>query len=110
MVEACAEGFHIDMWAGQKFRLEVWIEKDALVGVIEGVCQEFDVPFFSCRGYTSQSEMWGRKGFQRTRLGGRTPVIFHLGDHDPSGGHMTRDIAERLELFMGGVRLPNAWR
>jgi hypothetical protein len=38
---------------------EVWIEKDALVGVIEGVCEELDVPFFSCRGYTSQSEMWG---------------------------------------------------
>jgi hypothetical protein len=33
------------------------IEKDALVGVIEGVCQQLDVPCFSCRCYTIQSEM-----------------------------------------------------
>jgi hypothetical protein len=37
---------------------------------------------------------------------GRTPVILHFGDHDPSGMDMTRDIRERLELFAGGeVRL-----
>lgn len=32
---------------------------------------------------------------------GKTPVIIHLGDHDPSGIDMTRDIAERLALFSG---------
>jgi hypothetical protein len=35
-----------DVWAGQIYRPEVWIEKDALVGVIEGVCDEFRVPHF----------------------------------------------------------------
>jgi hypothetical protein len=48
-----------DLWCGQDYYLEVWIEKDALVGVIEGVCERWDVPYFSCRGYPSQSEMWG---------------------------------------------------
>lgn len=114
IVKACAQQFHIDMWADQEFRLEVWIEKDALVGVIEGVCREFDVPFFSCRGYTSQSEMWAGAmrmlEHKRIRNGKRvehnqTPVIFYLGDHDPSGKDMTRDIVDRMELFMGGLRL-----
>ena len=55
---AVAQQFRIDKWANQPYRPEVWIEKDALSGVVEGICTELDVPFFSCRGYTSQSEMW----------------------------------------------------
>ena len=59
IVQTCAKQFWMDHWHGQPYRIECWIEKDALVGVIEGVCNEFDVPFFSCWGNTSQSEMWG---------------------------------------------------
>jgi hypothetical protein len=106
LVRACADQYHVDMWEGQEWRPEVWIEKDALVGVIEGVCDEFDVPYFSCRGYTSQSEMWAAG--QRLKMYGRheqTPIIFHFGDHDPSGKDMTRDITDRLELFMGGLEV-----
>jgi hypothetical protein len=104
IVEAVAAQFRIDKWATQPNRVEVWIEKDALVGVIEGVCQEMDVPYFSCRGYTSQSEMWSAamrlKGYVRDH--NQTPVILHFGDHDPSGIDMTRDIRDRLQLFMRG--------
>ncbi len=107
IINAVARSYHIDMWANQKYRPEVWIEKDALAGVIESVCQELDVPYFSCRGYTSQSEMW--VGAQRienwSQDKDQIPVIFHFGDHDPSGKDMTRDIVDRLELFMGGVKL-----
>lgn len=103
ILRASARGYREDRWATQPFRPEVWIEKDALIGVIEPVCRRLDVPFFSCRGYTSQSEMWGAS--QRLIAAtdaGQTPMIFHLGDHDPSGIDMTRDIAERLTLFTWG--------
>jgi hypothetical protein len=111
IVETCSEQFDVDMWADQEFRPEVWIEKDALVGVIDEVCRFLDVPYFSCRGYTSQSEMWAgamrlQYWVKEGRDGrGQTPVVFHLGDHDPSGKDMTRDIRDRLQLFMGGIRL-----
>ena len=101
IIEACAKQFRLDKWDSQKNRVEVWIEKDALVGVIDGVCKEHDVPYFSCRGYTSQSEMWAAS--QRLRVhaeNGQLPVILHLGDHDPSGLDMSRDIKDRLKLFM----------
>lgn len=49
IVSAVARQYHIDMWKGQTYRPEVWIEKDALVGVIAGVCEELDVPYFSAR-------------------------------------------------------------
>jgi hypothetical protein len=100
IVRACADQFAVDLWDTQGNYVEVWIEKDALVGVIEGICTELDVPYFACRGYTSQSEMWGaaQRLIERENRGKKTTII-HLGDHDPSGIDMTRDIQDRLELF-----------
>lgn len=101
-LDRLAGWYHIDLWANQQYRPEVWIEKDALAGVITGVCQENDVPYFSCRGYTSLSEMW--RASERLRGYARfsqTPYIIHFGDHDPSGIDMSRDIMARLrETFM----------
>jgi len=92
--------FHYDMWKHQDTRLEVWIEKEALVGVIEGVCNQYKVPYFACRGNSSQSEMYvAAQRFQEHNERGQRTVILHLGDHDPSGIDMTRDNADRLELF-----------
>jgi hypothetical protein len=106
IVDAVAKQFRMDMWEGQTYRPEVWIEKDALVGVIEGVCHQYDVPFFSCRGYTSQSEMWSAsQRMIKHAENGQVPYILHFGDHDPSGKDMSRDIAARLNMFMdeGGL-------
>lgn len=102
IIEACAESFMIDRWKNQGYRPEVWIEKDALIGVISGVCKLFDVPYFSCRGYTSQSSMWkaGRKMLVSIRMD-QIPVILHLTDHDPSGLDMSSDIENRLTMFTG---------
>lgn len=102
IIQACADQFRLDHWQGQTYRPEVWIEKDALVGVIERVCEENDVPFFSCRGYTSQSELWGAAmRLKRHAERGQTPIVFHFGDHDPSGVDMSRDITDRLALYAG---------
>jgi hypothetical protein len=101
IVQGAAYSFRTDLWASQPYRPEVWVEKDALIGVIARVCEREDVAYFSCRGYTSQSELWGAaQRLERSAAAGQVPVIVHLGDHDPSGIDMTRDIAARLELFM----------
>lgn len=106
VIQSAAYSYHRDLWTGQKQRVEVWIEKDALVGVIERICHRYDVPFFSCRGYTSQSEMWAAaqrlKDYKAT---GQAVTIIHMGDHDPSGKDMTRDIQERLTMFGAGAKV-----
>ncbi len=103
ILESARDSYHRDLWANQSKRLEVWIEKDALVGVIESICQQNDVPFFSCRGYVSDSEMWaGAMRNLRHRKSNQDVLILHLGDHDPSGIDMTRDITDRLRLFSFG--------
>jgi hypothetical protein len=102
IIDAVSSRFRMDKWVGQTYRPEVWIEKDALVGVFQDVCDEFNVPLFSCRGYTSQSEMWaGAQRMKRHIQKGFTPVILHFGDHDPSGKDMSRDIVDRIEMFTG---------
>lgn len=99
-VRSLAQQFQIDKWDGQRYRPEVWVEKDALIGVIGQICRKLDVPYFSCRGYTSQSEMWvAAQRMEEYDTEGATPIVIHLGDHDPSGIDMTRDIEDRLRLF-----------
>lgn len=106
IVRATAHSYRTERWANQPNRVEVWIEKDALVGVISGVCGRNDVDYFSCRGYTSQSELWGAARRMRSyQDAGQQPIVIHLGDHDPSGIDMTRDIAERLVLFGADVKV-----
>ena len=104
--------FNHDLWKDQPNRVEVWVEKDALVGILQSVCPNQDVAFFSCRGYTSSTEIWGAA----QRIGaymaaGQEVVILHLGDHDPSGMDMTRDIEDRMRLFLkkDETRAHTAW-
>ncbi len=107
LIDACASQYRSDIWAKQPIRPEIWIEKDALIGVIEPVCNVFRIPYFACRGYSSQSEQW-RAGhrFRRHIRNDQRIMILHFGDHDPSGVDMTRDNEERLRLFAhayGGI-------
>lgn len=100
LLDSAIGWYAVDKWASQDYYIEIWIEKDALVGVIEGVCNALEVPHFACRGYNSQSEMW-RAGvrFKDAQHRGKHPVIIHLGDHDPSGLDMSRDLRDRMGLF-----------
>ena len=71
-----------------------------MVGVIDRICYDLNIPYFACRGYVSQSEQWAAgKRFEEYIQGGQHPVVIHLGDHDPSGIDMTRDIDDRLAMF-----------
>jgi hypothetical protein len=105
ILRASASSFKLDVWDAQPHYVEAWIEKDALVGVIAGVCNRHRINFFSCRGYTSQSAMW-RAAERMIRQGyGHTCHVLHLGDHDPSGMDMTRDIEDRFRLFGASVQV-----
>jgi hypothetical protein len=101
-VASARAGYKVDLWRGQPFRPVVGVEKDAMIGVIGNVCHDLRVPFCSFRGYSSQSQQW-RLGQQLAGSvrDGQRPILFHLGDHDPSGLDMTRDNRERLSMFAG---------
>jgi hypothetical protein len=106
IIDSARAGYYKDHWEDMDVYVEVWVEKDALIGIVQKVCNKLDVPNFSCRGYTSQSEMWrAAQRFIEKEEGARYNILIHLGDHDPSGIDMTRDIEERLKFFNARVQV-----
>lgn len=102
IIRACANQFRIDKWGNQEYRPFIWVEKEALAGVISRACSDEDiqVDYVSCRGYMSSSTIWREaQNIKQVYSNDQLPVIIHLGDHDPSGIDMTRDNIERLELY-----------
>jgi hypothetical protein len=103
IIGAAARSYRENLWHGQRYRPEVWIEKDALLGVIEGVCTEYRVPYFATRGNNSRTlQRQAGKRFAAYRDQGLIPLVLHLADHDPNGIDMTRDNIERLALYSRG--------
>ena len=102
ILRGAAKQYQRDLWEYQPFYCEVWVEKEALAGVVERACSDRRVPHFSCRGYVSQSEMYTAANRLHDESGRVDGIrIIHLGDHDPSGIDMSRDIQDRLRLLMG---------
>lgn len=104
IVRSAAQSFHMDMWKNQAERVFVIVEKAALAGVLGGICRQYDVPLLAARGYPSVSVVreMVMEHIKPAMEAGQVPVILHLGDHDPSGIDMTRDLGERLRLFVDG--------
>ena len=89
-----------DLWENQPMRVEVWIEKDALIGVISGVCHDLDVDYFALRGYASHTSLHdAARRIIRYNEEGQGVLILHMGDHDPEGMDITRDIEEKMHVF-----------
>lgn len=98
ILASCAASYHEDLWSNQDHRVIVIVEKEALAGVLERTCREWDVPLLPARGYPSATTLRElAKG--RIMRASQQIVVLHLGDHDPSGIDMTRDLKERLSLF-----------
>ena len=95
-----AYSYRESLWEDQPSRIEVWVEKEALAGVIGGCAARLDIDSFACKGYASSSSMYeAAKRHKRYIDDGQNVVILYLGDHDPSGLDMDRDILERLNLM-----------
>jgi hypothetical protein len=103
IIDSAMSQYRIDKWKNQDYHIEVWVEKDALIQVVGKASTYYEVSYFSCRGYVSQSAMY--ETAQRLIHSGKKNIIFHLGDHDPSGIDMTRDIKDRLTMFKTKVKI-----
>ena len=104
IVRAAASSFRIDKWENQENHVLVSVEKQALEGVLGPVCNRLDVDFIANKGYSSQSTMWnlGRKLLDLREDCDKNIVVLYLGDHDPSGLDMDRDVEKRLSMFSEG--------
>jgi hypothetical protein len=106
IVDAVAAQYRTHLWENQDWYVEAWVEKEALADVISRPAERWFVPYFPCRGYVSQSEMWrAAMRLREQERKGKKSLIIHLGDHDPSGIDMSRDIRDRLWTFGSDVEI-----
>lgn len=98
LVESALAAYRLPRWEGQGKRIELWVEKQALAGVLWPIAYHYHATLMVNKGYSSASAMYeSARRFKREDE--PENVIFYLGDHDPSGEDMVRDIRERLFEF-----------
>lgn len=100
LINSATISYRRNRWSDQKNFCEVWVEKDALSGVLAPITEKFHVTLMVNRGYSSATAM--HDAAQRLRFReryGKKVTIFYIGDHDPSGEDMVRDIRSRLKIF-----------
>jgi hypothetical protein len=93
-LEHTARFYRKSLWANADCYVEIWLEKDALSGVIYPVTSMFDVPLMVARGYASLSFLYSAADYIKQL---EVPTyIYHFGDYDPSGVNAGEKIKETL--------------
>ena len=101
-IELVAEQYRVNRQEGQPKYIEVWCEKDALSNILSRVTKEYHLNLMVNRGYSSCSAMYdahNRFDYNENYRHPEGSVLIYLGDFDPSGLDMVRDIDERLIEF-----------
>jgi hypothetical protein len=102
-VENTARSYRRAIWSDLDTYLEVWLEKDALAGVLCPVTQRYDVPLMVARGYSSLTFLHEAASYMREL--GKNVVVIHFGDFDPSGQDAADKIESTLREFAPEVEL-----
>lgn len=103
-IRRAASTYMTNWWAGQACYVECWYEKDALSDVVRSACAKTRTPFMACKGYTSTTIQ--RETAERLNsITGKEKIILYLGDHDPSGCDMNRQIQASMDLFGAKVQI-----
>lgn len=87
LVSRCPYYLRYGRWYGQSAVPFVWVEKDALAGVLEGICSRLGVGLFACKGYPSVSAIssWVSDTYHALQEmdGDPEAVILYFGDMTP---------------------------
>jgi len=84
----------IDLLAEHDFSIQVWLEKEALAGIVEDAMSGWHIPLYAARGYSSTSFLY--EAAQDLERKDRPARIFHFGDFDPSGQNAIETIQRDL--------------
>ncbi len=100
---ATARFYRKALWANTNCRVEIWLEKDALSGVIYPVTDDYDVSLFVSRGFASLSFL--HSAAQQITASAKPIYIYHLGDRDPSGVMAGDKIESTLRKLAPGAEI-----
>ncbi len=94
ILKAAVQSYRCDPWEMQDEQVQIWLEKDALAGVIKPITNKYRVPLYVTRGYSSLSYL--HDAAEEMHDARKPIVIYHLGDYDASGKDAGRAIRESL--------------
>jgi len=93
-LEETARFYRKALWADADAYVELWLEKDALAGVVYPITSMYDVPLMVARGYASLSFLHSAAEYINSL---DVPTyIYHFGDFDPSGVNAGEKIEQTL--------------
>ena len=91
--------YSLNKWYKQPYRITVAVEKQALEGVFDPICQDLGVNLAVCRGYPSLSFTREIAEYMGKLYEGQEEVddiILYFGDYDPSGMNIPESIEDNL--------------
>lgn len=95
-IERFAGLYRAALWTDAEPRVEVWVESRSLAGVLERECRRLAVSLYPAGGFASETLCY--EAAQEIDAAGRArAVILYIGDHDPAGVLIDRDIEAKLK-------------
>ena len=103
LIKSAIHSYRLPRWEDQEYYLELYCEKQAMESVLKPVADKYHIHFGVNKGYSSASTIYELAQRVKDKIrDGKKAVILYLGDHDPSGLDMIRDIESRIEEFLTG--------
>jgi hypothetical protein len=102
-LESTRRTYRRALWNDQDVYVEIWIEKDALAGVISDITAEWDVPLMVVRGWASKTYL--HSAAETIAAVGKPTFIYYFGDHDPAGVAIPRKIEAEIRRYAPGAEV-----
>jgi hypothetical protein len=100
IINSAVRGYRKDYWEDQDYTVEVWAEKGTVGGILQPVLDELGVAFRVMKGFGSFTSVRRAAQDAGESSWDKEFVALYIGDHDPSGLHMSEvDLPERLERY-----------
>lgn len=98
-----AETYRRSLWYDSLHYVEVWLEKEALAGVLYQETAQWDINLAVTRGYPSITYLYDAA--DEIKAKGKPAFLYYFGDYDPSGVDIARTVEEGIRGFAGGIDL-----
>lgn len=99
-ISSLAGLYRADLWRDLPAYPEVWCESRSIAGVIQALCREYGISLYPAGGFSSETFIWEASQQINHACNGRQLRVFYIGDYDPAGVLIDRDIERKMRLHL----------
>jgi hypothetical protein len=94
--------YRADLWSASDYYCEVWCESRSIAGVIQDDCKELAVSLYPAGGFSSITLAYQAAEYINDQHTGKPCVIYYIGDYDPAGVIIDKQIERELREHLDG--------